>query len=71
MMAITGVKYVKILFFFSSQGIETGLKGGLLRSIKPRLVKRKSGWSLGPGDSLVRRTENLVQKVLVNRISLN
>lgn len=71
-MAITGVKYVKILFFFPrDRNRIKGLKTGLLTSIKPRLVKRKSGWGLGPGDLLVRRTENLVQKVLVNMISLN
>lgn len=69
-MAIARVKYVKVLFFFFPRE-RNMIKGWASKEHQTRallaVVKRKQvgGWDL------VRRTENLVQKVLVNMISLS
>ena len=70
MMAITRVKYVKVLFFFFPRE-RNMIKGWASKEHQTRallaVVKRKLGWGLGPG----KEDRKLVQKVLVNMISLN
>ena len=69
-MAITRVKYVKVLFFFFPRE-RNMIKGWASKEHQTRallaVVKRKLGWGLGPG----KEDRKLVQKVLVNMISLN
>lgn len=70
MMAITRVKYVKVLFFFFPSE-RNMIRGWASKEHQTRallaVVKRKLGWGLGPG----KEDRKLVQKVLVNMISLN
>lgn len=69
-MAVARVKYVKVLFFFFPRE-RNMIQGWASKKHQTRallaVVKRELGWGLGPG----KEDRKLVQKVLVNMISLN